>query len=198
MVKVEYGYCACGCGQKTTVPIETSRPNGRYKGVPMTYVHGHHRRRNFLERFWEKVLRKNKDECWEWQASLNSTTGYGQINRNGNIRSAHATAYELAYGKVPDGMYVCHTCDNHKCVNPNHLFAGTPHQNTQDMMQKGRHRIVPNFGERNGNNKLTEKDVLELREMVASGFRIKDAAAHFGISDDQASKIVNRKVWKHI
>lgn len=85
-----------------------------------------------MKRFWDKVDIKEPDDCWEWQAGFNGR--YGSFN-NGY---AHRFSWELHNSKIPDGMYICHTCDNPKCVNPNHLFAGTQKDNMQDMVKKGR------------------------------------------------------------
>jgi len=87
------------------------------------------------ERFWCGVKRGEPDECWPWTRSL-SPKGYGRVRG----RNAHRVAYELTYGPIPPGMFVCHTCDNPPCCNPAHLFLGTYLDNIADMVAKKRSR----------------------------------------------------------
>jgi len=92
------------------------------------------------ERFWSKV--DTTGECWEWTAAK-SGGGYGYIGvGKSKVARAHRLSYEWANGEIPQGMYVCHSCDNRKCVNPSHLFLGTPTDNMKDMDEKGR-RVFP-------------------------------------------------------
>lgn len=87
------------------------------------------------KRFWRKV--QKSDGCWEWQGSKNAQ-GYGVITEGGKIIKAHRVSYRLHYGDIPDGLFVCHHCDNPCCVRPDHLFTGTALDNALDMRNKGR------------------------------------------------------------
>jgi len=94
---------------------------------------------SLLDRLLNKIIINQHTNCWEWQGSTNNI-GYGFIRDGRNMRTAHRVSYEEHVGVIPKGMCVCHTCDNTKCINPNHLWLGTRKQNTIDMLNKGRHR----------------------------------------------------------
>jgi hypothetical protein len=145
------------------------------------------------ERFWSKVKIGGPDECWEWQAST-INTGYGQFRISvGIMESSHQFAYQLAYGKIPDGLFTCHHCDNPPCCNPSHLFLGTCQDNKDDSVRKGRQLR----GEGIGVSKLTAREVLEIRSLYPSLTGPK-LAERYHVSDSLIYVIINRQCWKHI
>lgn len=95
------------------------------------------------DQLWAKVQKAGPDECWPWIAAK-YRKGYGHLNDLGRTKAAHRVAWELTNGAIPDGMFVCHHCDNPSCCNPAHLFLGSAKDNTLDMIRKGRHRTGPN------------------------------------------------------
>jgi hypothetical protein len=88
------------------------------------------------ERFFQKV--NKTDSCWLWTGAVNSR-GYGSIGVAGKTTSAHRLSYLWFKGEIPEGMFVCHTCDIRACVNPEHLWVGTNSDNMKDMIAKDRH-----------------------------------------------------------
>jgi len=131
--------------------------------------------------------------CHEWQGAI-GTKGYGSVTVDGKARMAHRVAYRLHHGGIPKGLHVCHTCDNRKCVNPAHLFAGTSQQNMDDMVTKGRSAR----GEKSACGTLTDAIVWAILDARAAGQPPAKIKADFGISGDVYFKIKNGKSWKHV
>ncbi len=93
--------------------------------------------KTLADRLWSNVSIGEPDECWQWTASTDKD-GYGKIRRGDKHDRAHRVAYELSTGPIPDGLFVCHSCDNPGCVNPGHFFLGTSLDNNRDRARKGR------------------------------------------------------------
>ena len=147
------------------------------------------------EKFWLKVDRRGPDECWEWLAGR-SGDGYGALDINGRACSVHRLSWEIHYGDIPDGLCICHHCDNPLCVNPIHLFAGTHSENIADRDRKGRN--VKQSGELNFNAKLTDAKVLEILSIEPVYGDQPIIARRFGVSQATISLIRIRKIWKHL
>lgn len=154
-------------------------------------------------RFDAKVDRRGPDECWPWTAAR-LPRGYGTFYFRGSKKYAHRIAYEFAHGPIPDGLHVCHRCDNPPCCNPAHLFAGTHAENMADMVAKGRRRIPAGAGggprgAEHPKAKLTEADVRLIRDLYASGgATYRGLAADFGINPMSVWAVVARKSWRHV
>jgi len=133
------------------------------------------------EKFWLYVDKSK--ECWEWCGAVHPV-GYGSFSAHSFV---HRYSYELAYGPIPDGMWVCHKCDNRLCVRPSHLFLGTPADNTADMLSKGRNR-----------RKLSAQEVIDLRIENDNGTTHADLARKYKVSISAIKKIVNSTTWKHV
>jgi hypothetical protein len=160
-----------------------------------------------IQRFYDKID-KVENGCWMW-TGWKFKDGYGGFNVRRRTVRAHRWAYKYFVGPIPEGMCVCHKCDNPACVNPDHLWIGTNIDNMRDEREKGR---TPN-GDRNGKRtcpekiikgikvgvpKITEMDVKEIRAMCGEGYCYKEIAKKFGISPGSISKIKFRVNWKQV
>ena len=161
-----------------------------------------------LERFEEKFVVDAESGCWLWTACCNQReNGYGSFWMNGTQRVAHRVAYELYVGQIPDGLYVCHTCDVKRCVRPDHLWLGTHSDNMADRDRKDRcvrgnshyARLHPERmprGEQHSRAKITADDVLAIR--AEAGLTQKEVALKYNVCQQQISRIRGGKRWAHI
>lgn len=146
------------------------------------------------QRFWAKV--QKTEACWLWTAGTRN--GYGRYSlgsKSEGVQSAHRFSYELHKGKIPLGLYVCHTCDNKLCVNPDHLYAGSAKDNMKDSVE--RNRLNPAKGSRNGQSVLTEEEVTRLRAQIPKGAAAKQKLAEeYGVSLSTIYKIAQQRRWR--
>ena len=153
--------------------------------------------RPLSERFWEKAKTGSAEECWEWTASTYSN-GYGHIGLGRGLGGAlaHRMAWVLTQGPIPDGQYVCHRCDNPRCVNPAHLFLGSQGDNMRDAKQKGRVSGGRMPGDKNPNAKLSPSQVIAIRKRYAQRDVYQSCLAEeYGVSQAQISSICRGESW---
>lgn len=149
-----------------------------------------------VDRFWDSTHVASDDDCWEWQGPK-SRKGYGRLflGEYGCYQAAHRFSWELANGPIPDGLHVCHHCDNPSCVNPAHLFLGTNQDNHEDKMRKGRQ----SRGEHIHTAKLTAEQVVAIRRRYAEGGVLQqELADEYGVARAYMSRILSRQVWRHL
>jgi hypothetical protein len=155
-----------------------------------------------IERFDASYMPEPISGCWLWLGSEQGSNGYGRIKANGKYTQAHRYSYKRFVGEIPNGMFVCHRCDNPACVNPYHLFVGTHQDNTDDKVRKNRqakgiklaeaqYKNRPK-GELNGGSKLTQDQVNQIRSINLPQRKI---AKIFGVSQPLISKIKRKEMW---
>jgi hypothetical protein len=145
-----------------------------------------------ITRFESKIY-YGLDGCWYWLGADNPE-GYGGLYLNGRKIGAHRAAFILYKGYIPKGMYVLHSCDNPRCVNPDHLRLGTAHDNNMDQVERNR----TTYGEKARSVKLTPMQVQVVRECAAAGYSQASIARYFKLSYGATNQIVQRKTWKRV
>lgn len=152
------------------------------------------------ERFWKYVTKTEGDGCWEWTGHR-TRLGYGRLKIGHRPKARSAEAYriswEIHHGPIPEGLCVCHRCDNPPCVRPDHLFLGTHRDNMLDAAAKG--FMGRARAERNGNARLTWEIVRDVRRLYATGlYSQKQLAERFGMCPASAHNVVTGKYWRDV
>jgi hypothetical protein len=140
--------------------------------------------------FFQSKLIKGPNECWLWQGTTDQD-GYGILCFKYEIIKAHRFAYHIYKGHIADGTLVLHTCDVPGCCNPAHLYLGTVQDNINDRTV--RNRTAHNNGTQNGQCKLSDVQVDEIRNLRYMGLKTTILAKQFGVSHQQISRICTRK-----
>ncbi len=154
-------------------------------------------------RFWSKVNRQSEDECWEWVgAGAKTKHGYGRINVGGKMRQVTHVAWELIHGEpVPVGKVIRQSCDNHLCVHPKHLLAGTRSDSVVNAIAKGSLKLQTQEGRKfsdefNPSRKLTQEEVDEIRSRYKVGdVYQRELAEEYGVTRANISSIIRGKTW---
>lgn len=160
-----------GLGQKKTWKVATS-------------IDGRSQIKNWDD-LAKRCIRSDKTGCMEWTKTTDRK-GYGIVSINGKRWAAHRASYHLSVGQIPAGNFVCHKCDNPKCIEPSHLFIGTPAENTRDMQAKGRER------RRRGSRKLTEMQIREAHSSHINGESCRQIAIRCGVSHHTMASALKR------
>ena len=190
--------CACSCGKSTVQPISGIR-RGRIKSCgcawadrrpPYTDV-------EFKKAFFEKVKKSGADKCWNWLAYVNDD-GYGIVGFKGKSIGAHRASWWIRHGVLPKRpICVLHSCDNPRCVNPNHLWLGTQADNVIDCARKGRIRLGDRRGEKSPISPFKNADVLEIRRL-AKHMTCTAISKKYKVCRQSIDAIVHRRTWTHI
>lgn len=123
--------------------------------------------------------------CWEWSRA-STKAGYGVLRIKGKTILAHRASHELWVGPIPENHYVCHRCDNPPCMNPEHLFVGTPSENSYDASAKGRHSANP---------RLSAEDVRAIRDELGQGIVQRRIAERYGVCPQTITNIKTGRQW---
>lgn len=190
-----------GPGHQIASIYAASKPVWRNFAKRSDFLDRIYYRRNFvLDKLSNFII--SDSGCWEYQGGL-APNGYGRFQiclRGGSpikrTVAAHRVAYAYNFGVDPGDKYVCHRCDNPVCICPAHLFLGTPKQNSDDMVKKG--RSMDQSGANNHACKLDEDIVLAVVRLITKGWSNKRIAELLPVSHSQVSHIRLGKSWRHV
>jgi hypothetical protein len=157
-------------------------------------------------RLWDRIdMSAGPDGCWPWRGRVGYRDGYGRFGD----WLVHRRVWFEVNGPIPEGMLICHHCDNRPCCNPKHLFLGTQADNLADMVAKGRSASGDRSGARRHperlwrgsqipQSKVTEADVPDIRARAAAGESQRSIGLSHGLTQGAVWSIVQRRTWRHV
>lgn len=149
-----------------------------------------------IDRFMDKVKICSENDCWLWTGATDNAFGYGKFRLNGKSINAHRASFILFNGEIPEGLFVCHKCDNPPCVNPEHLFVGTSEDNNKDRSNKGRTARLDGY--LSPSAKLNVPIVLKIREMYENNTTVAKISKLLNISYRTVWDVCNRISWRNV
>lgn len=157
----------------------------------------------YIDRFFAYFNQGDRNECWLWAENIDKklldALGYGIFSINQRLFKAHRLSFALYYGFLEKDKVICHSCDNPRCVNPLHLWAGTQLENVKDRGLKSRTRTGHIYGEDNKRNKLTKKDVLWIRQNYNPLiWSTRKLAEKFNVCQTLIRNILSKRAWKNL
>lgn len=164
-----------------------------------------------MERFNNKYEVNQENGCWEWTAGIRNKFGYGAMAFDGRVQDAHRVSWLIHHGEIPKHKYVCHKCDNPVCVNPDHLFLGTPQDNVTDCIKKGRFNHLhmnstprergeeTRFKKGHTNSRvLSVEQVKEVKFLLSVGVSPKEIAFYTGVKFHAVRDIKYKKAYVNV
>lgn len=188
-------YRAKFCSPKCIMYTGPKESLSHSKGKGFWQIADNEQKLTKIKELFEKTVIK-KDGCWEWRNSK-LRSGYGSISIGRHkFLSAHRVSWIIHYGEIPEGLLVCHRCDNKECTNPEHLFLGTYKDNSIDCVNKNRKNM--NFGVNHYSAKLNDEKVRSIKKLLIENNTWRSIAEMYNVSISTIQNIVKGKTWKHI
>jgi hypothetical protein len=179
--------CRCECGAEKIVN-RCSLVNGESKSCGCL-------KSPEIRKKLKSKIEIDENGCWNFLGKLKKD-GYGRMHYNGKYYPVHRLSYLIFVEYVEDSKLICHKCDNRKCLNPSHLYAGTHADNTRDMYERGRQNLK--IGESHHNAKFKEHEILTFRRLHKNGVSISEISKKYSVPYKTIHKIISRKTWMHV